>query len=235
MKEQRQHRLSPRLKPPVKRKVLGRPPIPMLREKILGSALDLFAEKTFDQVSIDKISARAGVSKGSIYREFRSKEELYTIAVIEGYVDLRARIVAAIAQAPSIPAAVTIIVNQIVLYFWSRLEFFDLLHNRAELSRTYEHRYRRERQKLARIIVTILADGMTNGTIRNDAALPILVESLFGMIRGVLRYGRGDGALSQAEVVRTVAGVFLNGCSKQCLKQADSLDHGQSIDSRLTI
>ncbi len=195
--------------------VFGRPRIPMLREKILRSAIGLFAEKGFDQVLIDEIAARAGVGKGSVYRQFSSKEELYTVVVIEGYIDLRTRTAAALENTQSMPEAVTTIVRQIVSYFWDRLDFFELLRNPTKLPRTYENRYRSERQKLARIISTVLAQGATGGVIRDDLDPQLLVESLFGMIRGIQRYRRGAVSLSQEEVVRTVVSVFLDGCSRR--------------------
>ncbi|MGO9061864.1 MAG: TetR/AcrR family transcriptional regulator [Candidatus Binataceae bacterium] len=194
--------------------VFGRPRIPMLREKILRSAIGLFAEKGFDRVLIDEIATHAGVGKGSVYRQFSSKEELYTVAVIEGYIDLRTRIAAALENAKSMPEAVTTIVRQIVSYFWDRLDFFELLRNPTKLPRTYENRYRSERQKLARIISTVLAQGATSGVIRDDLDPQLLVESLLGMIRGIQRSRRGAVALSQEEVVRAVVSVFLYGCSR---------------------
>jgi AcrR family transcriptional regulator len=186
----------------------------MLREKILRSALDLFAEKGFDQVLIDEVAARAGVGKGSVYRQFSSKEELYTVAVIEGYADLGNRIAAALETANSMPEAVTMIVSQIVSYFWDRLDFFELLRNPAKLPPEYENQYRRERQKLARIVSEVIAQGAKGGLIRDDLDPHLLVESLLGMIRGIQRYGRADLLLSQEEVIRTVVDVFFDGCSR---------------------
>jgi AcrR family transcriptional regulator len=195
--------------------VFGRPPIPMLREKILRSAIDLFAERGFDHVLIDEVAAKAGVGKGSVYRQFSSKEELYTVAVIEGYVDLRNRIAAALENAESMPDAVTMIVRQIVSYFWNRLDFFELLRNPAKLPPAYESQYRKEREKLARVISQVFARGASGGLIRDNLDPQLLVESLLGMIRGIQRFGRGASSLSQEEVIRTVVDVFLDGCSRR--------------------
>ncbi len=193
----------------------GRPPIPMLRERILRSARELFAENGFDHVPVDEIAAQAGVGKGSVYRQFSSKEELYTVAVIEGYIDLRTRIAAALENARSMREVVTMIVRQMVSYFWNRLDFFELLRNPTRLPPAHENRYRRERHKLARIIGTVLAQGASSGLIRDDLDPQLLVESLLGMIRGIQRYRRGDASLSEEDMVRSVVDVFLDGCSKR--------------------
>src|SRR5271156_2132996 len=70
----------------------GRHPIPRLRERILSSASELFGEKGFDHVLTEEVAAHAGVGKGSVYRQFRSKEELYAAAVIDGFAELQREI-----------------------------------------------------------------------------------------------------------------------------------------------
>ncbi len=46
------------------------------RAQICTSALELFARHGVDQVSIDQITAAAGIAKGSFYRHFVDKEQL---------------------------------------------------------------------------------------------------------------------------------------------------------------
>lgn len=195
---------------------IGRPRIPRLREKILLSAKALFADKGFDGVLVDEIAAHAGVGKGSIYRQFSSKEEIYTATVIQGYVDLRSRILAEVKSTKS-PSqdVITAIVSQIVSYFWERLVFFDLLRDRSRLPPTYESRYRNARRNLVRTVGGVLAQGAKDGQLRKDLDSHLLAESLLGMIRGILRYQRGAVSLSQEEVVHTIVSVFLEGCSRQ--------------------
>jgi AcrR family transcriptional regulator len=48
---------------------------------MLQATLDLLAEVGFDAMSIDGISARAGVGKTTIYRRYASKEELVADAI----------------------------------------------------------------------------------------------------------------------------------------------------------
>ncbi len=46
------------------------------RDKILQSALKLFADKGYNGTSIENISANAGISKGLAYNYFKSKEKI---------------------------------------------------------------------------------------------------------------------------------------------------------------
>src|SRR5450631_1043869 len=46
-------------------------------QQILDAALSVFAEHGIDAAKLEEIAARAGVSKGTIYLYFPSKEELF--------------------------------------------------------------------------------------------------------------------------------------------------------------
>lgn len=45
--------------------------------ELLDAALDLFVEKGFAATKVDEVAARAGVSKGTLFLYFSSKEELF--------------------------------------------------------------------------------------------------------------------------------------------------------------
>jgi len=47
-----------------------------MRAKFAESAYALFSERGFGQVNLDEIAARAGVTKGSLYWHFKSRQEL---------------------------------------------------------------------------------------------------------------------------------------------------------------
>lgn len=51
------------------------------REQLIDTAIDLFAEHGYHATGIDTILARSGVSKKTLYRHFRSKDELILAAL----------------------------------------------------------------------------------------------------------------------------------------------------------
>lgn len=53
------------------------------RDRILESALVLFSEKGYNDTTISKIANASGISFGSVFTYFASKEELFHTAVIE--------------------------------------------------------------------------------------------------------------------------------------------------------
>jgi AcrR family transcriptional regulator len=187
----------------------GRRPIPMLRTRVLRSAMELFGERGYEDVSIDDVAAQAGVGKGSVYRQFGSKEQLYAASVIEGFVQLRGQIEDGLVGVASIPERITAITHHVLFYFWNRRHFFILLRDPARLPRAQEVRYRKERAQLSAVIGGVLREGAREGLIRDDLDFDLMAESLLGMMRGIQRYKTPDVLLDDA--VRTVVTTFLYG------------------------
>lgn len=63
------------------------------RAQLFRAALEVCAEKGFHETTVDEIAARAGLSKGSLYYHFRSKEDLF-LSALEEMVDELAGVLA---------------------------------------------------------------------------------------------------------------------------------------------
>jgi AcrR family transcriptional regulator len=72
----------PAQRPPRQRRKEARP------SELTAAALDLFVEKGFAATRLDDVAARAGVSKGTLYLYFDSKEALFKAVVEEAVVPL---------------------------------------------------------------------------------------------------------------------------------------------------
>ncbi|MEV0297741.1 helix-turn-helix domain-containing protein [Nocardia sp. NPDC050710] len=51
-------------------------PVPGARERILATAYELFTRRSIRDVGIDEVIARAGIAKATLYRHFRTKDDL---------------------------------------------------------------------------------------------------------------------------------------------------------------
>ncbi|GHE09717.1 helix-turn-helix domain-containing protein [Klenkia taihuensis] len=67
--------MTSRTAPPAPRPV-GRPRDPALDVAILDAALELLCEGGLDACALDEVARRAGVGKATIYRRWRSKDDL---------------------------------------------------------------------------------------------------------------------------------------------------------------
>ena len=58
-----------------------------LKQRLYPSVLELFSDYDFHRVNVREISKRTGVSSGTIYKYFRSKEDLI-ITILDEYFKL---------------------------------------------------------------------------------------------------------------------------------------------------
>jgi AcrR family transcriptional regulator len=56
--------------------------------EIIEAAFDLFTEKGFSATKMDEIARRAGISKGSLYNYFKSKEAIFEAVVTEDIIPI---------------------------------------------------------------------------------------------------------------------------------------------------
>jgi AcrR family transcriptional regulator len=63
--------------------------------RILDSAVELFTEQAFEDVSLDRVADAAGVTKRTVLRRFGSKEELFVTAMDHAVDEMRRRLDAA--------------------------------------------------------------------------------------------------------------------------------------------
>ncbi|MGH3494983.1 MAG: TetR family transcriptional regulator, partial [Sciscionella sp.] len=50
-------------------------------ERLMDAAIEAFQTRSFGEVTISEVAEAAGVAKGSVYRHFSSKEELFVAAI----------------------------------------------------------------------------------------------------------------------------------------------------------
>ncbi len=87
-------------------------------QELLDAALALFVQKGFAATRAEEVAARAGVSKGTLYLYYPSKEELLK-AVIAHY--LSSRIAEGAAQAAGFSGSASALLRGILIEWWSQL------------------------------------------------------------------------------------------------------------------
>src|SRR4051812_16776203 len=67
------------------------------RDELLAAALKVFAQRGYEQASVDEVAAAAGYSKGALYHHFAGKEELL-LAVLDERIDAPMRAMVALLE-----------------------------------------------------------------------------------------------------------------------------------------
>ena len=186
----------------------GRPPTPGLRATILRAAETIFARHDYHEVQMDDVVEACGVGKGTLYRYFPSKQELYLAVMFEGIARLRAELEAAIGTEEPPVRKIRRIVHRTLAHFWDRRFFFSLIHRNEHKPEGEAREWLRHREALSGLIQDTLQAAMVAGHVRAIDARTA-AEMLLGMMRGVNRYRTREDRLE--ELVTTVVDVFMRG------------------------
>lgn len=176
---------------------------------IVECAAEIFSQREFHEVLTDDIAQRLGIGKGTIYRYFESKEELYLAAVAEGLNGLHTAITSVLQQSAALETTIEAVVRTMINYFWRRRDFFVLVH-RLEPKLKAEERadWQSRRNEVVTMVRRVLEHAATRGEIGSLNAR-LAVEVLFGMIRAACLY-RLDSDRPE-DLTRLVTAIFLRG------------------------
>lgn len=86
--------------------------------ELLDAALDLFVEKGFAATRVEEVATRAGVSKGTLFLYFPSKEDLFKAVVREA---ISGRFDEWKAELESFPGDTSELVRECMLRWWDRI------------------------------------------------------------------------------------------------------------------
>lgn len=87
-------------------------------QELLDAALALFVEKGFSATRAEEVAARAGVSKGTLYLYFPSKEDLLRAVIVHC---LSSRVAAGAARASDHAGSATDLLREILAQWWEQI------------------------------------------------------------------------------------------------------------------
>lgn len=183
------------------------------RDEILAAAEQEFARRDFHEVLMDDVAARAGVGKGTLYRYFPTKEELFLATVLRGLDESHGEFLSVFQEDEPLDTILERCVARMLTYFSGRAPLLTLLQR-------YEDRlppdetagWKRRRDEAVAAIVAALDRAVAAGTVRRlDTG--IAADMLLGMVRTAVVYPRPK--LSSEEMAHEVVSLFLNGVRQQ--------------------
>ncbi len=186
------------------------------REQIMRAAEQLFTSKRFHEITTADIAAKAGIGKGTIYRYFKDKEDLFHQTALHGFEEL-CRLLEADDQLPG-PLAPRLLRALILIdtFFQSRRRLFGLMQaeeNHLALKRgRLLTNWRERRQRLVGILAVLLREGIEREELRDDLEPERLAALLLGMLKGLAHEGGGDHAGDNA---RAILDLFLHGAVRR--------------------
>ena len=189
------------------------------RERILNSALKLFARKGFYNAKVSEIASEAGVADGTIYLYFKNKDDLL-ISLFEDRMDwINRRLVDELDKTEGI-------VEQIRRYIHLHLTLAQVAPDLAEFitvelrqSTKFVKEYSNPKfTEYLRILSRLITRGQEEGCLRRDVDARIISRGIFGALDELLLAGALMKHLSSEMIedwVRQISDIFLTGIMTQ--------------------
>ncbi|MFQ5899456.1 MAG: TetR/AcrR family transcriptional regulator [Candidatus Methylomirabilia bacterium] len=179
------------------------------RRRILDAASRIFAERDYHAVSMDEVARVARVGKGTLYRYFDSKEDLYLSLIDEALVLLTDRLEEE--QRADLPPAEALsrMIRAIVQTFCQHLPAFRVINsNEARLLLTRRQLFLSRRRRIALVLGRVLERGAATGVFR-DVSSVVTPSLLIGMVWGAVLYHSAE--VTPEALATTIADAFLHG------------------------
>ena len=162
------------------------------RNNILRAARKLFFDRGFKTVTVDSIAAKAGVSKGSIYLYFDSKEEIYAQVLVADNIEHHKDLLYFVTKDASAEELLMEYSQRYVDNFLSDNELFRILmtfmlqteqmnltpEQNAELIRTTNDNIK--------FISNILQKGIDEGTFLPTIDIRQTQNAIWGLLNGII-------------------------------------------------
>ncbi len=156
------------------------------QEEILAAASAVFAEVGYRQTDVQVVADRAGVGKGTVYRYFPTKEELFLAAVNRGIGRLEARVWQAAGEADDPLDKITSAARAYLAFFDEDNGLLELIiHMRAEFRDSYQSDYAARRKAGYDRWRGLIVQLIETGRIRRmpvDSVMDVLSDLLYGAI-----------------------------------------------------
>jgi len=155
-----------------------------LRERIIQAAIESFSRTGFDRTKMDDIAKRLGLSKGTLYLYFKSKEELFH-AICESYLNALKK------QLPMFGRWEDVLPDAERLYDYFReleagnakvmVEMIVESTRNPKLRRVlYEHRL-----KVREIVIAYLQRQVESNFIKKETDIPSLASAYIALYDGI--------------------------------------------------
>jgi AcrR family transcriptional regulator len=161
---------------------------PAQSEKILKVAARFFALHRFHEARMEDIAAAAEVGKGTLYRYFKDKDQLYMALLARASEQMSARL-REVVERPTDPRTRLVdIVEAIINYFDEQPYLFDLIHHAEVMQKSNrEFPWKSTRELSVRVVKQVFEEGKETGAfVVADPDLGVVL--LLGSLRGIIRF-----------------------------------------------
>ncbi|MDD4890945.1 MAG: TetR/AcrR family transcriptional regulator [Phycisphaerae bacterium] len=157
------------------------------RADIMRAAEKLFTSRRFHEITLDHVVDEAGVGKGTVYRYFRDKDDLFFQIATHGFDELCDLLTERPPRGGSFSARLLENCRRISEFFVRRRQLFGMMQSEEDRMRWCDgdlrERWVQRRKKLVAAVAKVLRDGVAEGAVRKDIPADIQATFLLGLLR----------------------------------------------------
>ena len=147
----------------------------------------LFTRRRFHEITLDDVAQAARVGKGTIYRYFQDKDDLFFQTATSGFDDLCELLRREVPENnPFVEQLISACV-QISRFFNRRRQLFQMMQVEEDrmywFKGTIRDRWTTKRKNLVAALAEIIRKGVREGKVRNDIPAEVLATFFLGMLR----------------------------------------------------
>lgn len=171
----------------------------MRQDRILEGALSVFKEKGLDGATMDQIATAAGFGKATLYYYFRSKEEVFSAILVDGWQNIWESLEPVIAEEGSPRKTFVNVLIKIAENAQNRPGLFEFLFNVPKAIKLDDQPWKDYQHKLYAIIQGLLEDGVKKGEFpKVDPQL--MFKALGGLFMGLVFMGDRNEPVTYKDV-----------------------------------
>jgi len=157
------------------------------RSEIMRAAEKLFTSSRFHEVAVDDVCREAGVGKGTVYRYFRDKDDLFFQTAMSGFEELCRVLEGSASGGADFREQLVSACREISDFFRRRKSLFRMMQGEEwrmqGRKRELRRQWRASRDKMVSALAGLLAQGTAEGILRSDLSSEVLAAFLLGMLR----------------------------------------------------
>ncbi len=162
------------------------------REEILKAAEKVLRTKRFHEVKMDDVAKEAGVGKGTIYRYFKDKEDLYIAVALEGFINIQVQLKAIVDRDMDYIDKIIEISNCLAKLSKGRKPVLrvmeEALERKDQLAKCYAERTSELKRKVRQTIAQVFQHGLDNNLLKLDVTADQYAELWIHQIIGLSRF-----------------------------------------------
>jgi AcrR family transcriptional regulator len=187
------------------------------RDTILQTAAKLFARSAFHEVLMEEVAVQAGIAKGTLYRYFANKDELFG-ALSMSYMEMLASELAPISESDR-PAMERLraMLRRLGELIHENNDFFQVMQrHESNVWAVRGTEFLTRRNALRDCLILVLRDAEKEGKLSIPFSPVYAADMLLGSMRNLLRFS--DPQMNPLEMTNVLFHVFSRGLATETNK-----------------